>query len=193
MQVNETSAVLREKAADLDQSYHPETYVGQSPIKVNKLGHFVYEVSNIERSVKFWSEVMGFVETDRNAHGMVFFRCGADHHAIGLVPMKPGKLPKREMKTGLQVQHLAFEVDNVDMLKQMKAFLKANHIPIVFEGRKGAGCNISINFLDPDGYEFEVYCGMDQISSDGRLRPSSQFRPRNPLEEAIDNPVQENW
>ena len=75
----------------------------------------------------------------------------------------------------------------------MKAFLKANHIPIVFEGRKGAGCNISINFLDPDGYEFEVYCGMDQISSDGRLRPSSQFRPRNPLEEAIDNPVQENW
>ena len=82
MQVNETSAVLREKAAELDQSYHPETYVGQSPIKVNKLGHFVYEVSNIERSVKFWSEVMGFVETDRNAHGMVFFRCGADQPRV---------------------------------------------------------------------------------------------------------------
>ena len=69
---------------DAPAQIHPETYKGTSPIKVNKLGHMVYEVSDVERTVKFWTEVMGFTETDRNEHGMVFFRCGADHHAIGL-------------------------------------------------------------------------------------------------------------
>lgn len=183
----------REAAHSSSKSHHPDTYVGSSPIKVNKLGHFVYEVSDVERTVKFWKEVMGFIETDRNAKGMVFFRCGADHHAIGLKPMAPGKKPQRDMKSSLQMEHLAFEVDNVEALLKAKAYFHANNIPIVFEGRKGAGCNISINFLDPDGYEFEIYCEMDQIGPDGRLRPESMFKPKNPLEEAITHPVEKKW
>lgn len=187
------SDTRREQVHGLKGNLHPDQYVGTSPIKVNKLGHFVYEVSDIERTVKFWKEVMGFSETDRNAKGMVFFRCGADHHAIGLKPLKKGKTPRRDMAGGLQMEHLAFEVSDVELLKKAKAYLQANNIPIIFEGRKGAGCNVSINFLDPDGYEFEIYCDMDQIKSDGRLRPATQFRPRNPLEEAIENPVQKDW
>jgi catechol 2,3-dioxygenase-like lactoylglutathione lyase family enzyme len=193
MNIHNKTEQNRESAYDTAGSHHPDSYVGASPIQVRKLGHFVYEVSDIERTVKFWKEVMGFSETDRNSHGMVFFRCGSDHHAIGLRPAKPGKPPRRDMKGGLQVEHLAFEVADVDVLKKAKAYFKANNIPIVFEGRKGAGCNISINFLDPDGYEFEIYCDMDQIGQDGRLRPATLFRPRNPLEEAIENPVQKDW
>ena len=34
---------------------------------------------------------------------------------------------------------------------------------------------------------------MDQIGPDGRLRPATLFRPRNPLEDAIENPVQKDW
>lgn len=174
---------------DTPVEIHPKSYKGQSPIKVNKLGHFVYEVSDIERTVKFWTEMMGFEETDRNAHGMVFFRCGADHHAIGL---KPGKAKTRPA-SGMQMEHLAFEVDNIDMLFKARDFMRENNIPITFEGRKGAGCNIGINFQDPDGYEFEIYCQMDQIDETGRLRPEEQFNRVNSLEEARDNPVPETW
>ena len=188
-----SSQTRREQAHGSEGKHHPDDYLGTSPIRVNKLGHFVYEVSDIERTVKFWKEVMGLIETDRNEKGMVFFRCGADHHAIGLKPMAKGKVPKRDMTGGLQMEHLAFEVADVEILKNAKAYLKANNIPISFEGRKGAGCNISINFLDPDGYEFEIYCEMDQIGADGRLRPATQFRPKNPLEDAIENPVQKTW
>jgi catechol 2,3-dioxygenase-like lactoylglutathione lyase family enzyme len=183
----------REAAHSSASSGHPTEYVGASPISINKLGHFVYEVSDVERTVKFWTEVMGFIETDRNDKGMVFFRCGADHHAIGLKPMPKDKAAKRDMKAGLQMEHLAFEVDDIEVLKKAKAYLKSNDIPIVFEGRKGAGCNVSINFLDPDGFEFEIYCEMDQIGPDGRLRPPEQFRKANPLEDAIANPVQKTW
>ena len=163
-----------------------------TPVKVKKIGHVVYRVSDLERSVRFWKDILGFKESDRNEHGMVFFRCGKDHHAIGL-KLAPKKQPKRELQAGLQPEHLAFEVDNVDVLVKAKEYFKKNNIPIVFEGRKGAGCNISINFLDPDGFEFEIYCEMDQIGEDGKLRPSSMFKRRNPLEEAIKDPVQKNW
>jgi len=170
---------------------HTQPYQGSSPIKVNKLGHLVYEVSDVERSVKFWTEVMGFKETDRNAHGMVFFRCAADHHAIGLIPRKGGRKPDKN--AGMQVEHLAMEVDNVDTLFKARDYFRKNNIPIVFEGRKGAGCNIAINFLDPDGYQFEIYCQMDQIGEDGRMRPPSHFNRVNSLEEAIANPVPKTW
>jgi catechol 2,3-dioxygenase len=177
----------REQAAKTAATAHPASYEGTSPIKVNKLGHLVYEVSDIERSVKFWTEVMGFEETDRNEVGMVFFRCNRDHHAIGLKPGK-GKTRRPEPGAGLQVEHLAMEVDSVDVLLKAREFFKRNNIPIVFEGR-----NVSINFLDPDGHEFEIYCQMDQIDDSGRLRPKEQFRRAKSLEEAIANPVRETW
>lgn len=181
----------REEAAKTAQSAHPDRYSGASPINVNKLGHFVYEVSDVERSVRFWKEVMGFQETDRNEKGMVFFRCGADHHAIGLVPAKSKSRPAKD--AGLRMEHLAMEVDNVEQLLAARDYLEKNNIPIIFQGRKGAGCNVSINFLDPDGFEFEIYCQMDQIDESGRLRPAEQFRRVNSLEEAIASPVPETW
>jgi catechol 2,3-dioxygenase len=186
-----TAVATEQDSADTPAEIHPKSYKGTSNIKVNKLGHMVYEVSDIERSVKFWTEVMGFEETDRNEIGMVFFRCGADHHAIGLKPGKAMRRPGRE--SGMQVEHLAMEVDNVDVLLKARDFMRENNIPIVFEGRKGAGCNIGINFKDPDGYEFEIYCQMDQIDESGRLRPKELFRRAKSLEEAIENPVSETW
>lgn len=173
----------REDAGD----FHPETYSGDSPIKVNKLGHLVYEVSDVERTVRFWKEVMGFQETDRNEIGMVFFRCGADHHAIGL---KPGLAERRpSSKEGLRMEHLALEVDNIDALFKARDWLKKNNIPVVFEGRKGAGGNAAVHFRDPDGYEFELYCGMDQVDEAGHLRPPEQFHRVSSLEDVVANPL----
>jgi catechol 2,3-dioxygenase-like lactoylglutathione lyase family enzyme len=173
------------------ENLHRQPYKGASPIQCRKLGHFVYEVSDVERTAKFWTEVMGFVETDRNEHGMVFFRCGADHHGIGLKPSKHGKRPDKA--AGLQAEHLAFEVDSLDVLLKAREYFRENNIPIIFEGRKGAGCNTSINFLDPDGYEFEIYYGIDQVGPAGKLRPASAFRRAQSLDEAIANPVPKEW
>lgn len=179
------------KRLDLRGNIHPESYTGTSPIKVKKLGHLVYQVSDLERSVRFWTQVMGFKETERNSLGMVFLRCNSDHHAIGLVPCPGGERPAHD--AGMAIEHLAMEVESLESLVAMREYLIANGIPIRFEGRKGAGCNYSINFLDPDGYEFEIYTRMDQIDETGRLRPKSQFRPASSLAEAIANPVPERW
>lgn len=177
---------LREEAQEA-VSVYPTDFKGQTPIKVNKLGHIVYEVSDVERTVRFWKEVMGFEESDRNELGMVFLRYGADHHAIGLKPSKAGRRPAKGER--LKLEHLAFEVDSMDMLFAARDFCEQNNIPIAFQGRKGAGGNTSLHILDPDGYEFELYCHMDQIDRDGLLRPDSQFRRAGSLEEAAANPL----
>ena len=64
-----------------------------TPINVRKLGHLVYEVSDIERTTAFWTEILGFTVSDRNEFGMVFLRCANDHHSIALVPSKKRARP----------------------------------------------------------------------------------------------------
>ena len=181
----------RAAATKLASTSHPDTYTGRSPIKVKKLGHMTFQVSDVERTVRFWTEVMGFEEVERNEGGIVFFRFGPDHHSIGIVR---GKAKRRATsEEGLNTGHLAFEVEDTNMLFAMREYMEENGIPIVFQGRKGPGCNISLHLMDPDGYEFEFYCRMDQIGDGERKRPAEQFNRVGSLEEAVANPVPANW
>ena len=160
-----------------------------TPIKVKKLGHLVYEVSDIERSTKFWTEIMGFTVSDRNEIGMVFLRHGSDHHSVALVPSAETSLATN----GLRYNHLAMEVADMDTLFRARDFLRARGIPIAFEGRKGPGSNAGVEFTDPDGYLFEIYCGMDQVGEDGRTRPPDQFDRVKSLEDAERRPLPTEW
>lgn len=158
-----------------------------TPVKVKKLGHVVFSVSDIERTTKFWTEILGFQVSDRNEHGMVFLRNGSDHHTIGLAPAKgPRELPK---KGELGFDHCALEVGSVSELFKIREFLRSKGVTIVYEGRRGPGCNPGIEFLDPDGFMIELYAAMDQIGWDQKSRPSDQWRRATSLEEAVANPV----
>lgn len=181
----------RAAATKLASATHPEKYTGVSPVKIKKLGHLTFQVSDVERTVRFWTQVMGFEEVERNEKGIVFLRFGADHHSIGIAQ---GKAERRATsEEGLNTGHLAFEVENTDMLLAMRDYLKENDIPVVFEGRKGPGSNISLHLMDPDGYEFELYCNLDQIDKTGRPRPAEQWNRVQNLEDAIENPVPASW
>lgn len=168
-----------------------QTAPATTPVHVKKLGHLVYEVSDVERSTRFWREILGFAVSDTNELGMVFLRFGADHHSVALVP---GKAPARPpAESGLRFAHLAMEVESLEELFTFRAFLRERGVPITYEGRRGPGGNIGVEFADPDGYEFEVYYGMDQIGPDGRSRPASHFRRARTLEDAVANPLPETW
>jgi catechol 2,3-dioxygenase-like lactoylglutathione lyase family enzyme len=164
----------------------PETAAG-TPIKVEKLGHLVYEVSDMQRSVRFWTEIMGFCISDRNEKGMVFLRHGSDHHSIGLVEV-PGRA-RPQPGEHLRFSHLAMEVAGVEMLLEARDLLKRRNIPITFEGRKGPGGNIGLEFEDPDGYGFEIYVDMDQVEPGGTSRPQTQWNRVSSIEDALAKPL----
>ena len=162
----------------------------QTPVKVKKIGHVVYRVSDVERSVKFWTEVMGFQESDRNEHGMVFLRNAGDHHTVALVAAEPSaQLHNPNDRAELGLHHFAMELATVDELFRVRDFLKAKGITITYEGRRGPGSNPGVEFLDPDGYQLELYADMEQIGWDGNSRPPQFWRRANSLEEVVANPV----
>lgn len=158
-----------------------------TPVKVKKLGHTVFSVSDIEKTTKFWTEIMGFQISDRNEQGMVFLRHGSDHHTVALAPAEGGHALPGKGEVGFD--HCAFEVERVAELFEIRDFLRSKGVTIVFEGRRGPGCNIGVEFLDPDGFKIELYAAMDQFGWEGKSRPAEQWRRANSLEEAVAHPV----
>ena len=68
-------------------------------------------------------------------------------------------------------------------------FLQARGIPITYEGRRGPGGNIGVEFRDPDGYVVEIYYGMDQVEEAGKSRPPDQWKRARSLEDAVNDPL----
>ena len=161
----------------------------ETPVRVKKLGHVVLRVGDVERSARFWTDVLGFTVSDRNEQGMVFLRNGADHHTIALAPAREITPLPDKSRGELGFDHLALEVENVSDLVNIREFLRSRGVPIVFDGRRGPGSNPGVEFLDPDGYMIELYASMDQIGPDGQSRPADEWRRAASLEEAIANPV----
>jgi catechol 2,3-dioxygenase-like lactoylglutathione lyase family enzyme len=158
------------------------------PFRIAKIGHVVLNVSDMRRSVRFYTEILGFQVSDVYPDGMVpggmvFMRCNADHHGVALVAIMPGQ------SHNMELNHMAFEVGTLDEVLRARDFLRARKVPIDFEGRRRAGCQIAVEFRDPDGHRLEIYWGLDQVGSDGRARPSSEWKWAQSLEQAIADPV----
>jgi len=153
-----------------------------------KIGHVVLRARNLQRSVDFYTKVLGFQVSDVYGDdmmpgGMVFMRFDEDHHGIALVGGMPAQAEKREM------HHMAFQVATLDEVFIARNHLREHKVPIVFEGRRRAGVQIAVEFLDPDGHHLEIYWGLDRIAGSDRSRPREEWREAHSLEEAIANPV----
>ena len=165
----------------------------RSPVQVRKLGHVVFRVRDVERSTKFYTEILNFRVSDVNERGMVFFNTCGDHHTLAIAPAQDGEAAEQPAKGQLGLSHFALEVANLDELFEIREFLKRKGVKITFEGRNGAGSNIGVEFLDPDGYQLELYCTMDQIGRDNRARPADQWHRVKSLEDARDHPLPATW
>jgi catechol 2,3-dioxygenase len=158
------------------------------PFRIGKIGHVVLNCSDLERSTRFYVEVLGFRISDvyppaMVPGGMVFMRCNADHHGVALVGSLDGPSPGREFN------HMAFEVGTLDEVIRARDHLRRLGVPIDFEGRRRAGAQIAVEFRDPDGHRLEIYWGLDQIGADGKVRPASEWKWAHSLKDAIADPV----
>lgn len=171
----------------LEQATSTSAATTTSPIHIKKLGHIVLTVSDVERSRRFWTEIMGFKVSDVNERGMVFLRCSSDHHTVAIAEATEGGELPGPGRIGFN--HAAFEVGSVAELFEIRDFLRASGVTLRYEGRRGPGSNPGVEFLDPDGYQFEIYAAMDQIGWDGESRPHDQLRRATSLEEAVANPL----
>lgn len=158
------------------------------PFRIGKIGHVVLNVRDMERAVHFYTQILGFSVSDvyheeMMPGGMVFMRCSSDHHGVALV----GSMKDRS--ENIELNHLAFEVATLDEVLRAADHLRKHNVKIDFEGRRRAGVQIAVEFRDPDNHRLEIYWGVDQVGSDGHVRPASEWKGAHSFAEAIANPV----
>ena len=158
------------------------------PFQIGKIGHVVINVRDVAKSAEFYTQILGFQISDVYPDemvpgGMVFMRCNTDHHGIALVGSMEGAADNVELN------HIAFEVPSLDDVIRARDHLLRYQVQIDFAGRRRAGCQIAVEFRDPDNHRLEIYWGIDQIGSDGAVRPAAEWKGARSLEDALADPV----
>ncbi len=149
-------------------------------LRPRKLGHVGIFVKDLERSKKFYTEVVGLKVSDEFPGRGVFLHCSHDHHDTVLFQLPHEKLD-RSHNDRAEIQQISYEVDRIDDLRQKAAELRAQGIEVIGPERKTAGMDKTIEFSDPDGNKIQFYCDMDQMGWDDRSRPPEQWQPQKNL------------
>jgi catechol-2,3-dioxygenase len=121
-------------------------------IGLKRLQHLVLWVSDVERSVRFYRDVLGFEVKTRypNAAFMKIPGTADDHH-LGLFE-QPGVRPPDESVA--RMYHAAWEVADVtDLVRARQRLVDAGALV----GSSDHGISLSLYAKDPDGLEFEVF------------------------------------
>jgi len=158
------------------------------PFHIGKIGHIVINVRDVAKSTAFYTQILGFQISDVYPEemvpgGMVFLRCNTDHHGIALVGSMDTEAPNVELN------HIAFEVPSLDDVIRARDHLRRHQVPLDFAGRRRAGCQIAVEFRDPDNHRLEIFWGLDRLAPGQTSRPPGEWKWAHSLEEAIQNPV----
>jgi catechol 2,3-dioxygenase len=119
------------------------------------IGHIHLKVSDLDRSLWFYHEVLGFEITGRMGDQAAFLSAGGYHHHIGLNTWesKDGS-PAPQGSTGLY--HFAVLVpDRQALARILKRLL--NHKWFI-DGASDHGVSEALYLRDPDENGIEIYC-----------------------------------
>ncbi len=129
-------------------------------MKIQALGHVVVNVTDVERSEKFYNELLGLPICARfNEDGMkmTFFSLG-NHHDLAISQVSDGEIAG-ENSSGLN--HVAFCIgDSIEQLKQAKTEIDAAGITVMPIDHD---VTQSLYFDDPDGNSVEVYVDVSDV------------------------------
>jgi catechol 2,3-dioxygenase len=133
-----------------DVASHPDLVSDRS--KPIKLSHVVLNSAKISDETKFFIDALGFKLSD-STQMMDFVRCCSDHHSIAVA-----------RGSGPNLNHMAFEMDNIDGLMRGAGRMKHHGFNIEWGvGRHGPGDNVFSYFVEPNGFVVEYTTEIQQV------------------------------
>ncbi len=133
---------------------------------LTRIGHVHLTVSDLDRALAFYRDVLGFAITSRYGSDAVFLSAGGYHHHIGLNTWAGRGAPRpAEGTTGLY--HFAILYPDRRALATAVRGVLEHGIPL--DGASDHGVSEAVYLRDPDGNGIELY----------RDRPETEW-PRAP-------------
>lgn len=125
---------------------------------IHRLNHAVLYVRDVETSVAFYRDVLGFTVVDMlpaGFEGAAFLRAASstNDHDLGLFQVGAHATPSAAGRGAVGLYHLAWEVETLDDLDRLAGALAAAGALV---GASDHGTTKSLYGKDPDGLEFEV-------------------------------------
>lgn len=124
-------------------------------MEVKELGHLVLYVRDLERSRRFYGQVLGWSEVAAHEGQMAMFSSGRTHHELLLIQVGPDAAP---IPPGRRVgmYHFGLKIGQSDEeLRECMQVLVDADVRIV--GTADHGVTHSVYIEDPDGNEIELY------------------------------------
>ena len=139
------------------------------------IGHVHLKVSNIENSLKFYRDILGFEVTTRFGNSAAFLSAGGYHHHIGLNTWESlGGTPPPIGHTGLYHTAILYPT-RYELAEILKKLIDLQY-PIT--GYSDHGVSEAIYLDDPDGNGVELYADRPRntwkVKNDGQVEMISE-------------------
>ncbi|MES2437013.1 MAG: VOC family protein [Patescibacteria group bacterium] len=136
-------------------SAHPEV----------KIGHVHLTVANLERSLVFYRDILGFEITARYGSSAVFLSAGGYHHHIALNTWAgEGAPPPPQGHSGLYHFAILYPTRK-ELAKVLQSLIDAQYL---LDGAADHGVSEALYLSDPDGIGVELYC--DRPKKDWKVK-----------------------
>jgi len=161
------------------------------PFKIRRLGHFGFNLVNMDEGVPFYRDLLGFRVSDvmdysRRAKDPAqvaglgdpngyFTRYGTDHHAMVLFPKRVREAMGRRDKPGVTINQITWQVGSLSEVGNAIRWFAERSIKQQRSGRDMPGSNWHTYLFDPDGHSNELYYGIEQVGWNGHSKPRVMY------------------
>lgn len=131
--------------------------------KINKVGHVVLNVRDLDASVAFYTTALGMeLVTHNTQRQMAFLSFGTQHHDIALC-----QAPAGAERGVIGINHIAMQIDGgAEELRRLYGRLLTAGAQI--DRTTEHSTTLSVYFFDPDGNRLEIFAE--------KLRPEEGIR-----------------
>lgn len=138
-----------------------------------RIGHVVLKVRDLDRSLAFYRDLLGFRVTSEMSNVMIFLSAtGESHHDLAL--LRVGDSAPSPLPTTVGLYHVAVQLADWDAVKVAHDLLAERGL---LKGTADHGVTKSLYTADPDGNEIELYCDAPREEWEGRVAEAMTVRP----------------
>lgn len=165
------------------------------PFKIRRLGHFGFNLADLEEGVKFYTQLLGFRLTDEldiskipelqqmlaglQDPRLFFTTYGSDHHALLLAHKSLGAMFGDDAGSpDVTINQITWQLGTLEEVVNAYQFLKEKGVEIRRVGRDMPGSNWHVYIRDPDGHTIELYYGIEQVGWTHHSKPRAMYYRR---------------